>query len=427
MSLSFDENPPQTEPMTDSVRADLRPLRVTAFNASVGRLVSGEGPSAGGSELDLWNTARALAKSPGVEVRLLTCRAWSTGAAEQTVDQVRLIGIMPPRPCSTHRVLAARLFMVFYYLRLFLRLLAVPADVFYAKLASVEVLLVYAAARWRRLPVCFRVSHDFEVQPALLEDKIFRGNRWLCRLFLHVLRNMSAVVCQTATQATKIRNLGIADPVVIPNAHEIETVERWPSAGERSLVLWVGRCYPSKRPMAFVALARGLPSRKFVLVLARTDYPGSDTLMTEVMAASADLKNLTLIPGAGRDDLTRLYLQARVFVLTSEAEGFPNVVIEAFKYGVPVVSDTLDLDRLLTPVPAAGQVGRLDAARGYCVSGDAEAMAAVIERLCTDHAWWTECSNQARSYAVATYDAAQIAVRYEDLFRRLASAQGTSC
>jgi glycosyltransferase involved in cell wall biosynthesis len=128
---------------------------------------------------------------------------------------------------------------------------------------------------------------------------------------------------------------------------------------------------------------------------------------------------LRFIPGASKADLVPLYRRARVFVLTSEVEGFPNVVIEAFKYGVPVVSDILDLDGLLPT--ATGPVTQLSPACGFCVAGNPEMMDQVIEQLMHDEVWWSECSEQGRRYAAETFDARRIAEQYRELFRTVAA------
>lgn len=398
-------------------------LRVTAFSAFVGHVARGEEAFGGGSEMDLWNTARELSRFPDIEVRLLTFAVPSASGAHDC-GKVIFSQVIPPAVRRYSARALQRLSMLAFYLRLFRKLLFVPSDIFYAKLASVETLLVFLAGWARRVPVCFRLSHDIETDEAWLRDRIFRGNSWLSKCFLYCLKGAAAVVCQKPSQAAALRQIGVPNLTVIGNAHAFEQFENMPPAGERDLVLWVGRCHPLKRPLEFVTLARRLPHRQFALVLAPTNYPGAREIFTMVEAACRDLENLRFIPGASKADLVPLYLRARVFVLTSEAEGFPNVVIEAFKYGVPVVSDILDLDGVLPT--AADRVSQLSPASGFCVAGSPEMMHQVIERLMNDEVWWLACSEQGRRYAAETFDARRIAEQYRQLFQSLA-AGGTRC
>ncbi|MCX7718063.1 MAG: glycosyltransferase [Candidatus Sumerlaeaceae bacterium] len=390
---------------------------MTAFSAFVGHVARGEEAFGGGSEMDLWNTARELSRFPDIEVRLLTF-AVPSASGSHDCGNVIFSKVMPPAAGGYSARACQRLSMLAFYLRLFRKLLFVPADIFYAKLASVETLLVFLVGRVRRVPVCFRLSHDIETDEMRLRDQIFRGNSWLSKYFINCLKSAAAVVCQKPSQAAALKPFGVPNLTVIGNAHAFEQSENVPPAGERDLVLWVGRCHPLKRPLEFVTLARRLPHRQFALVLAPTNYPGAQEIFTTVEAASRDLENLRFIPGASKADLAPLYLRGRVFVLTSEAEGFPNVVIEAFKYGVPVVSDTLDLDGLLPT--ATDRVSQLSPASGFCVAGNPEMMDQVVERLMHDDGWWSACSEQGRRYAAETFDARRIAEQYRHLFQSLA-------
>lgn len=130
----------------------------------------------------------------------------------------------------------------------------------------------------------------------------------------------------------------------------------------RDLVLWVGADKPVKRPWLFEELVRSAPqSLRYVMVgkglEPKVAVPGNTP---EVRAA------------LGHADLLDLIADALVVVNTSEVEGFPNVFLEAWSRGVPILSLGADPD---------GVVSRLET--GW-VCRTTEEAATVLARLARD-------------------------------------------
>ena len=201
-----------------------------------------------------------------------------------------------------------------------------------------------------------------------------RLNETLDRFFL---RGMDRVVCVSEGQAVKVRRAGVPRDrvVVIRNAIRAERFDH-PDPADRDLlrdllpthpariVGAAGRLSPEKGfgvlVSAAAAVARDTPDVGFVLF---GDGPLRDDLARQITAEGLDGRFLL----AGfRDDLDRILPHMNLVVLPSFTEGLPNVVLEAFAAGVPVVA---------TAVGGTPEVVE-DGVNGYLVpAGDPAALA----------------------------------------------------
>jgi glycosyltransferase involved in cell wall biosynthesis len=89
--------------------------------------------------------------------------------------------------------------------------------------------------------------------------------------------------------------------------------------------LWVSRCQPVKRPHLFLDLVEALPERSFEMICPREDAG----LWEGVAARAAEFRNLRFIEKVPYHEIQSYYDAARVFVNTSEWEGWPNSFIQA--------------------------------------------------------------------------------------------------
>ncbi len=107
-------------------------------------------------------------------------------------------------------------------------------------------------------------------------------------------------------------------------------------------VLWIARCQPVKRPLLFVELARRIPQARCVMVCPNE----SPSLWTDVSRAAGGVPNLRFIERVPYHEVQALYDRAKIFVNTSEWEGWPNSFIQSGLAEAALVSLEVNPDGL---------------------------------------------------------------------------------
>jgi glycosyltransferase involved in cell wall biosynthesis len=240
----------------------------------------------------------------------------------------------------------------------------------------------------------YSVASDMDCDPSLPELKT-RRERWLYR---YGLRRADRVVVQTVAQARQLEKAFARSSVQIPMPCPAPepTVPKAPPAPEGCRVLWIGRIAEVKRPDRLLDLATACPELSFDLV-----GPGDDGYARAIRSRAAGVPNVTVHGGVPRGELARFYQGAAAVVCTSDREGFPNTFLEAWSYGVPVVS-TVDPDGLIAE-RGLGRVGR-----------DVATLAAALGELLSDG--WRKASEASRRYYRENHTVERVMPRFERLF-----------
>ena len=145
-----------------------------------------------------------------------------------------------------------------------------------------------------------------------------------------------------------------------------------PLAGEKRVdFLWVSRCQPVKRPHLFLELARALPEASFEMICPAENR----ALWEEVSRAASGCSNLRFIESVPYHQIQDHYDRARIFVNTSEWEGWPNSFIQAGLGRAAVLSLAVNPDGLFEKF-----------AMGAYSGGDRERFLASARKMLSDPA-----------------------------------------
>ena len=114
---------------------------------------------------------------------------------------------------------------------------------------------------------------------------------------------------------------------------------------EKNIILWVGRLTKIKNPEIFLYLARKYKSEKFVMIapiaLDKKEY--GNTIIKKV----SELKNIQYFDYVKPSKMFEYYSRTKIYVLTSDFEGFPNTMAEAMQAKCPVLSYNVNPDNIL--------------------------------------------------------------------------------
>jgi glycosyltransferase involved in cell wall biosynthesis len=210
------------------------------------------------------------------------------------------------------------------------------ADLYYTSCAGMHVGLLAMFCRRKGRHFVFRSASDADCDPARLLVR-YRRDRWL---YGYGLKRAGAILVQSAAQQKALaRHYGLQGRVAGM------FVERAQPVPVRDIdILWVSNIRRVKRPDRVLDLAAGLLRRHIHMVGG--PLPGEEALYRETEAAARSRLNVTFHGRLSYRDTAALYERARLFLNTSDVEGFPNSYLQAWMRGVPVVT-RIDPDRVI--------------------------------------------------------------------------------
>lgn len=271
--------------------------------------------------------------------------------------------------------------------------------------------VIESARRSGKQSVLFLTS-DREADEALAAAT-GRSARALC-LHRHAIMHADLIVAQTAYQQDVVRRQAGRDAVLIRNPIDPDLgVQALLPLEQRPYVLWVGRAdRDCKRADRCIQLARESPGVPFVAVMNPLATRDRDRDKNRL---SADVpRNLRVLERVGWAESDELFQHARALLNTSDSEGFPNAFLQAAKRGCPIISLTVNPDRVLT-----------EQRLGFCAGGDLSRMSEMV-RCLWQHPERFHCvSRAARQYVVGHHDWRACVAQLDQALQELVAAQFT--
>jgi hypothetical protein len=315
-------------------------------------------------------------------------------------------GVQTYKAYSAHEGIPVVRFVHPRWTKLWAALRRADAEVYYVSCAGAQVgqVAMWAARNGRRM--IFRIASDADCEPERLLISFWRDRK----LYEYGLRRAAAILAQSIKQQELMwRNYGL-DSCVANSL--VDAPERELSFAERDTsLLWVSNIQQLKRPEVFLELVRRLNPSSASMVGGT--QPRAHDLYARIGAYAAHVGNLTFHGPLPYRDTNRVFDRARVFVNTSETEGFPNTFLQAWIRGVPVVS-FLDPDGVIRREGLGHAVATLDE------------MASAARHLTTDLPAWLETSARCRAYMARRYGEDQIIAPYLSTVGRVAMGVRTT-
>jgi glycosyltransferase involved in cell wall biosynthesis len=323
-------------------------------------------------------------------------QGWSVSAVCRDAGQADGESLSGVRFWKTYQRDAGIPGMRFFYPRLYKVWRALEnadADVYFQSCAGFMTGIVAYFARRHGRKMIFRVAHDTDCIPGeqLINN---RRDRWL---YEYGLRSADLISVQSDVQADALKkNYGLSSVgvkmVVEPPAD---------TSLEKDIdVLWVNNLRGFKRPELVVDIARALPKVRFVMIGGR--MKGFEDLYDQVREEAESIPNLTFVGPVPYSEVNDYFARARLFLNTSDSEGFPNSYLQAWVRGVPVVS-YFDPDGLIDEL----EIGmKVSSQKEFCPP---------IEALLQTDEERLAMARRASDYASANYSSEAIVDHYQAL------------
>jgi len=218
------------------------------------------------------------------------------------------------------------------------------------KAADSDIYLMQGAGPWAAVAAAFSRAHNRRFIFWLASDtdamcRASAGSRlrraWRVLAWWGIKR-ADAVIVQTRRQQQLVRHYLGQNATVVPNV--CVSGARDATDSPCGPVLWVSNIRWEKRPLRALQLAEALP--QVGLTMIGGPVRGQEGLYDEVKRQAACLPNVSFLGPLPFSQADGYFASASLLLNTSAVEGFPNTFLQAWWWGLPVVS-TFDPDEVI--------------------------------------------------------------------------------
>lgn len=254
--------------------------------------------------------------------------------------------------------------------------------------------------RTRRLPYVI-TAHGSDV-PGFNPHRLQRAHQVLAPAWRAVVRDAAQLVSPSETlRALILRQRGAPEPVLIPNGVD---PNRFRPSPHDTRILVVSKLFERKGIQLLLHALEGVPLDSPVAVVG--DGPHLPALQALAAQTGVPTKFWGWLDNAS-PELTALYQESGIFVLPSQSENFPVVLLEAMAAGLAIVTT-----RGTGCAEVVGDTAIL------VPPNDVTALREALRRLLGDPALRASLGAAARRRLVEHFGWPVVAQRYVDLFRQ---------
>ncbi|MHC4216312.1 MAG: glycosyltransferase family 4 protein [Planctomycetota bacterium] len=333
----------------------------------------------GGAEVDLYILAVELAKDDKFTVSFVTADYGQE--QDKVLNGVRIIKSLDFR---TNPLSGA--------VKVWRAMNLADTQIYFQEAASWGTFLVALFCKLNKKIFIYRTAHKREVDGTYIKKHFWAG-----KAFRWSLRQAAQTIVQNETDKSDLLRMIGVKSTVIPNAHHLTLT----SEQEKDIILWVGRSAKVKKPELFLQLAEMFPSEHFVQICPQATGDDKYDVLTD---KANQVKNLEFIRRVEFNDIDKYFLRAKVFVSTSDAEGFPNTFVQACKHSTPILSLRVNPDDFLNRYKS-----------GQCANGNWDTFVALLKQMLKPEEI-DRYGKNARKYAEQHHDIKKIVEDYKIIF-----------
>lgn len=336
----------------------------------------------GGAEVDLYFLATELAKDENFDLSFITADYGQNDF--ETIEAVRIIKSLN---FNKNPLTGA--------IKVWQAMKTADSQIYFQEAVSWGTFLVASFCSSQKRTFVYRTANQGESDGTFL-----RGQPLLKKAFSWSLHKAGAVIVQNEIDKENLQaSMGI-NSIVIPNGQPL--IESGQS--KRDTILWVGRSTPLKRPELFIKLAENFPDENFTMICQQAT---GDQNYKALLAQAQEIDNLDFIRAVPFARINSYFQQAKVFVNTSDSEGFPNTFIQACNCATPILSLNVNPDDFINRHNC-----------GISCNGDCWQMADSLRNMLHEE-HYLKMGENAKKYVQERHDLKKIIKQYKELFKEL--------
>jgi len=256
------------------------------------------------------------------------------------------------------------------------------ADIFIASTSGVEIGFIALFCKIKKKKFIFRTGHDMDCDGEFIKNNFIFGQS-----YKYGLTNADKVITQSEKNKEQLKDNYNIDAVVIRNSWNISVREN----NENFFILWVARCTSWKNPQIFLELANNNPKVKCVMICPV--QKNEIELFNKIKNNASKLSNVEFIDFVSFEEIQKYYDKAKLFVNTSDHEGFPNSFVQACLGSTPIVSYKVNPDNFLVKRNV-----------GYFADGDRAKLFELVQDGLKNEMIWKDKSKNCFKYVKKYHD-----------------------
>jgi len=160
-----------------------------------------------------------------------------------------------------------------------------------------------------------------------------------------VYKNANIITVQTQHQANVFfKERKRKANAIIKNIYYPKTIKS--QIFKKTDILWVGRLTKIKNPKHFLNMAKEFPKESFVMIAPIVmDFIKYGK---EIQELAKEIQNLKLINYVLPKEIYKYYEKSKIYVMSSDLEGFSNTMAEAMMASCAILSYKVNPDNILT-------------------------------------------------------------------------------
>ena len=351
----------------------------------------------GGAQIQLYLLAKELTKDKKNSVSFLTDNRFQNKV--QVINNIKVYQFL--RTPLTHGLLGRLVCVVnslplvgylIFFTRLFIQIKKINADVYVQRAASAETGLIALISKLLNKKFIFMVAHSDDVDWRFIQSSFAKGGLYSLGLSL-----ADQIICQTKQQQKLINQRLKFKSTVVPSGYPITK----PKNQKKQTILWVARAETWKNPEIFLNLAKKFPRQKFTMICPPAE--NDPAYFNTIKKQAEQIKNLHFIKQVPFNQINTYFKKAKIFVSTSQSEGFPNTFIQAGKNKTPIISFKVNPDNIFTKHKI-----------GVCANGDQKKLISLTNKILKTPKLYKKLSNNAYQYAAKQHHLNKTALSFKN-------------
>lgn len=342
----------------------------------------------GGAEVDLYNIANELIKDNRFEIYFLVA-----DFGQKSLEKYNNIKVIKGHSQKKNLKNYILSFFKFYK-----KLAQINADIYITANLSKYVGFTNFYCRLHNKIHIHRTEHQHQVDKPYLLKKIIKGSGRYIFFYLG-FKNVDHIIVQNEEDRETLKRTFDFPSTVIRNSYPIEKLK---TKKRKDFILWIARGKRWKQPEVFIDLAKEFPNEKFIMIMPVAD---DKKYFENVKKMANSVNSIDFIPGVPFSEVDDYYKNAKVFVNTSLAEGFPNSFNQAMNVSTPILSLNINPDDFI----GKNQVGL------FC-NNNFNTLKENLNRVLTDQVLWKKLSENAYNYAYNEMNIEKSIVEWKKIF-----------